>query len=306
MYSSLTFLLASAVAAQAASSSASAAASSPTSNPYIPTGISDSCVEYLQTFNDDTDLATCTSTLLAASSAFGPGAPNAAGASKDAIDSALTSICSPTTTSSCPQSLIAGKLATFYTKCALELTSQPNKQVMTMYDTAFALLPFLQSVCSKDDDGNYCVHSTNVSSSAAPAVASVARRDSSSDATAYIPNADTINAQNLVFLGITGSEAKSQLCTTCTRNVLTNYISFQNTANYAPGFQQSLLMRNEPTVYNGVVSTCGAGFLTNAVQAAGALGGGSTTGSSGALSLRAGASGGLSTLIGALVAVLIL
>jgi hypothetical protein len=309
MYSSFTFLLASAVAAQAASSSASAAASSPTSNPYIPTGISDTCEQYLQAFNDDTDLATCTPTLLAASSAFAPGAPDAAGASKDAITSALTNMCSPTTTSSCTQSLMAGKLAKFYAQCAQELRSQSNKQVMIIYDTAFALLPFLQSVCSKDDDGNFCVLSTNVSSSAAPAVASIARRDSSSGATAYIPNADTIGAQNLLFLGLTGSEPKAQLCTTCTRNVLTNYVSFQGIANYGPGIQQSPLMGNEPTVYNKVVSTCGADFLTNTVQAAGAagaLGQGSTAGSSGALSLRAGAGGALSTLVGALVAVLIL
>jgi len=306
MYSSIAFMLASAVAAQAASSSASAAASSPTSNPYIPTGISDSCKTYLQSFNDDNDLAACTSSLLTASSAFGPGGPDATGASRDAITSALTNICSPSTTSSCSQSLIAGKLAAFYSACPQELTSQANKQVRIMYDAAYALLPLLQTVCSKDDDGNYCMYSANVSSSAAPAVASIARRDSTSGETAYIPNADTISAQNLLFLGLTGSESPAQLCTTCTRSVLTNYVTFQELTNYAAGIQQSPLMGNEPALYNNVVSTCGADFLKGGVQAAGALGQGSTAGSSGALSLRAGAGGALSTLVGALVAVLIL
>jgi len=301
MFSSFTFLLASAVVAQAASSSASADTSSPTSSPYIPTAISSTCQDYLVSLDSDSDLAACTPTLLAASSAFGPGGQYATGASKDAITSALSDICSPTT-SSCSQSLMSGKLAKFYTQCAQELTSQSNEVVMTLYDIFFVALPLVASVCSKDGDGNYCVFSTNVNSSATPAVAYAL-----SGATAYFPNATTIAAQNLVFLGIDGSEDKAQLCTTCTKNVLTNYVAFQEVANYGPGLPYSPLMGNEPTLYSSVVKTCGANFFTTGVQAAGGLGEGSTTtGSSGALSLRAGAGGVLSTLAAALVAALIL
>ncbi|KAF7297344.1 hypothetical protein MIND_00967800 [Mycena indigotica] len=291
MIHTITFILVTAAAAQAASSS----------NPYIPTDISSGCSSFLSSLNTDTDLASCTTSLISASSSFGPGGNYSNGASKAAVSSALSSICSSATASACPQSLITGKLASFYTSCGAELTSSPSAGVKIIYDTFYSLLPLLSSVCAKDDSGDWCVLASNATTDAklAPAVniASVSRRAESGSQTAYMPNAKTINDNNLLFLLLKGSLPKAQLCTTCTRNVLTNYISFEGSTNYAPGIAQSSLMSGQSELYQGVVATCGADFLTSAVKAAGGLGQGSSKGQSGALSLRA---GGLFASLGAL------
>ncbi|KAJ7456997.1 hypothetical protein FB451DRAFT_1353791 [Mycena latifolia] len=307
MLNTFAVLLATAVAANAASSSSSAAAASSTAttNPYIPDGISTSCETYLKTLNADTDLTACTSALTTASSAFGPGG-NSTSASKESVSSALTSICSTATTSTCSQSLITGKLASFYTACGAELTSKPDTQVKTIYDTFYSLLPLLSAVCSKDDNGDWCATQANVSSTTnlTPALSTVSRR--AATVTAYMPNATTISANNILFLFLDGSLPKAELCTTCTRNILTSYISFEANTNYAPGLAQSVLMSGQSAIYSGVVGTCGADFLTSAVKAAGGLGqSGSDSGSSGAFALRpAPVAGVLAMLASAFVFVL--
>lgn len=40
---------------------------------------------------------------------------------------------------------------------------------------------------------------------------------------------------------------------------------------YAPGINNSLILENEPELYDSIESTCGANFLSGAVQAAGGL-----------------------------------
>ncbi|KAJ6492933.1 hypothetical protein C8R47DRAFT_1185179 [Mycena vitilis] len=288
MFSTLTVLVASAVAAQAASSSASASASaaSSTANPYIPSGISAACTTYLTGLNTDTDLTPCTSALMTATSAFGPGGSSSA--SKADISTALTSICSTSTTDTCSQSLLTGKLAAFYAACGPELTSSPSTEVKTIYDTMYALQPLLQAVCSKDDAGAWCATQANASTADAtlsPAVkATNARRADS--VTAYMPNATAINENNILFMFLTAALPKDSLCTTCARNVLSAYMQFESATNYAPGLAQSMLMSGQTALYAGIVSTCGSDFLSGAVKAAGSLGQG--TGSSGALPLRAG------------------
>jgi len=289
MFTSFTVLLASAVVAQAASSSSSAAAASSTAatNPYIPANASAPCQTYLNTLNEDTSLSTCTSALLAASSAYGPNG-NANSPSKSALTSSLDTICGTSITASCPQSLLTGKLASFQTACNADLTSAPNTQVKTIYDTFYGLLPLLAAVCTKDDSGNYCVTESNATSLSSPAVVASSLTRRAESVTAYMPNANAIDSSNLMFLGLDGSASKEALCTTCTRNILTSYISFEANTNYAPGLAQSVLMSGQSALYSGVVSTCGSDFLTSSVQAAGGLGQSGAGAASGALPLRAG------------------
>jgi len=309
MFTTLTVLVASAVAAQAASSASASASASPassTANPYIPTSISNSCQTYLTQMNADTDLAQCTSALVAATSGYGPGG-SVTSASKSQISSTLSTVCSAGITSNCPQSLITGKLANFYTECGPELTTSPNEQVKTIYDIMFVTLPLLSAVCSKDDTGAWCLSSVNTSSTdstLSPAVKLSRRADS---VTAYMPNATTIAQNNIPFLFLSAALSKDELCTTCTRNILSSYMSFESGTNYAPGLAQSVLIPGQTALYSAVVSKCGTDFLSGAVKAAGGLGQGSSgsSGSSGALSLRAGSV--LAMLVGSLgLAVLLL
>jgi len=246
--------------------------------------------------NADPDLAECTSALMTATSGFAPGGENTS-ASKDTISSALTTVCSTSTSNTCSPSLLSGKLASFYTACGPELTSSPNDQVKTIYDTTYTLHPLLAAVCSKDDTGSWCALQSNASSAAsnlAPAIKAIARRDS---VTAYMPNATAINDNNVLFMFLTADLPKAALCTTCTRNILAAYILQESNINYAPGLPQSVLMSGQPKLYQGIVATCGADFIQGTVKAAGSLGQGSS-GSSGALPLRAGSV--LAMLVGSL------
>ncbi|KAJ6554488.1 hypothetical protein B0H19DRAFT_887693, partial [Mycena capillaripes] len=239
-----------------------------TANPYIPTSISSTCQAYLTQMNADPDLAECTSALMTATSGFAPGGENTS-ASKDTISSALTTVCSTSTSNTCSPSLLSGKLASFYTACGPELTSSPNDQVKTIYDTMYTLHPLLAAVCSKDDTGSWCALQSNASSAAsnlAPAIKAIARRDS---VTAYMPNATAINDNNVLFMFLTADLPKAALCTTCTRNILAAYILQESNINYAPGLPQSVLMSGQPKLYQGIVATCGADFIQGTVKAAG-------------------------------------
>jgi hypothetical protein len=288
MFSTFAVLLATAAAAQAASSSASAAAASSTANPYIPAGISNACSTYLDGLNTDKDLATCTSSIRSATAGFAPGG-NLTNASKQQVTDTLTTICASSFTASCPQNLITGKLAAFQTACSAELVTAPNTQVKVIYDTFYTLLPFLSALCTKDNSGAWCVPQANstASSALAPNVATTLGRRG--DTTAYLPNADTLGKNNVLFLLLQGTLAKDQLCTDCTAAVLKAYMLFEASTNYAPGLAQSPLLIGQPTLYSSVISPdmCGPDFLKSEVKAAGSLGQGS--GSSGALpAVRAG------------------
>ncbi|KAJ7858679.1 hypothetical protein B0H14DRAFT_2748465 [Mycena olivaceomarginata] len=275
MFSTFAVLLATAAAAQAptpTSPPASATLARPTLRGSIPIRIS----------------PTCTSSIRSATAGFAPGG-NLTNASKQQVTDTLTTICASSFTASCPQNLITGKLASFQTACSAELVTAPNKQVKVIYDTFYTLLPFLSALCTKDNSGAWCVPQANstASSALAPNVATTLGRRG--DTTAYLPNADTLGKNNVLFLLLQGTLAKDQLCTDCTAAVLKAYMLFEASTNYAPGLAQSPLLIGQPTLYSSVISPdmCGPDFLKSEVKAAGSLGQGS--GSSGALpAVRAG------------------
>ncbi|KAF8192785.1 hypothetical protein K438DRAFT_1829661 [Mycena galopus ATCC 62051] len=282
MFTTLTVLLATAAAAQAASSASASATSAPASstaaaaaNPYIPSSISSTCSAYLTTLNSDTDLPACTSALTSALSAFAPA--NSTSASKSEVTDTLTTICASSFLAACPQSLITGKLASFYTACGPELTSSPNDEVKATYDIFYTVLPFLSAVCTKDDSGAWCVPQANTTATGLSASTPLA-----GSTTASTPNAAAISANNILYLFTSPSLPKAQLCTDCTAAVLKSFMTFQKNTNYAPGLGQSVFMSGQPTLYSGVVATCGADFLSGAVAAAGGLSQGTGTGTSAA------------------------
>jgi hypothetical protein len=160
-------------------------------------------------------------------------------------------------------------------------------------------VPLREAVCSKDDNGKYCAAELNSTSSTVgnvdlvnsgqssqqqllseylvseqPQQIATSRRDVSNSTTALVPNITTYQATNLVFLFLQPSMDKTSLCTTCTRNIITPYINFESSCPYAPGLGSSLLLIGQPDLYNNITSTCGASFLSGAVEAAGGLSGG--------------------------------
>lgn len=154
----------------------------------------------------------------------------------------------------------------------------------------YSLIPLKNAVCSKDDSGNYCVSTIgsttsqsasqlasiaqSISVSASVASSNARRADAAQVVVAIAPNATTFASNNLLFLLLQPSLAKDALCQTCTRNVITSYISFESATPYAPGLAASVLLGGQSALYQAVQSTCGSTFLSGAVAAAAGLSGG--------------------------------
>jgi len=192
---------------------------------------------------------------------------------------------------------VRSTLSDLYTACSAELTSDLNNDVLTIYDTLYAMFPFRKAICAKDDNQNYCA--TQIASNSAggnstlnnnavvqgvnvqevekylyytPGTTTAAKRD-----TALSPNTTTIGTSNLLFMFLQPNLDSSK-CTTCTRNVLTPYLDFKSDCPYAPGISNSPMLSGLQALYQGVVNACGTNFMSGSVQAAGSLSGGSSSG----------------------------
>ncbi|KAG0706194.1 hypothetical protein DFH29DRAFT_825087 [Suillus ampliporus] len=277
---------------------ASVAQSSSSSNPFIPSGISQACSNYLVSLNNNATFSSCISPITSATSQFAPGV-NSSSITTATINTALNNLCSTSAFNACPDSTVRAQLMSYYSACSVELTTSVNIDVLRTYDVLYVLTPLRQAVCSKDDNEKYCVTQLNTTSSSSatgnvalvtspkqealqqylyttPGSAVSSRRDVSNTTTttALIPNTTTYQDTNLVFLFLEPGMNSTQLCTTCTRNTLTPYITFESSLPYAPGLNNSLLLSGQTALYNYILSACPSGFLSGAVQAAGGLSGG--------------------------------
>ncbi|CAA7262026.1 unnamed protein product [Cyclocybe aegerita] len=274
-------------AAFAQSSSSSAAAATSTANPYIPTGISQSCTTFLNELNTDSSLTSCLSALSTATSPFAPG--STVSPTEGTVKTALQSLCSDSIDTVCSENLIRSKIASFYTACAQELTTNQVPDVIRTYDVLYTLSPMRTSACSKSDDGSWCVMAKTVSTSeVSEAVSSSSTLGLSqllallytnngsalkrrAQVSAIVPNMTTYHDSNLPFLFFNPTLDAEALCTSCTRSVLTAYINFESNIPYAPGLSSSQLLDTQSALYNAITEKCPANFLNNAVQAAGGI-----------------------------------
>ncbi|KIK09655.1 hypothetical protein K443DRAFT_671546 [Laccaria amethystina LaAM-08-1] len=278
-----------ALAQSSGSSASSAAAASSTASPLIPTGISVTCSTFLTTLNSDSTITTCTKALLTATSS--------SSTSSAAVSSALTNLCADSISSSCPDSLLRGKITEFYTACTVELTTSPNSNVIRIYDVIYAISPMKSAVCSKDDSGNWCAKASTASNSSAsglhatstPITAADLQTPLSASSSETVPNMVIFSSTNLPFCFLTPALDATSLCTTCTRNILTAYITFESNAPYGPGIANSQILATQPALYSAVQQKCGSNFLNNVVQAAGGISTGSNIFHSGAVPMIDGA-----------------
>ncbi|TFK29129.1 hypothetical protein FA15DRAFT_664444 [Coprinopsis marcescibilis] len=239
-------------------------------NPLIPTGISSGCRTFLNTLNSDQSLAQCTSALTTALDPFLPGSNS--NVTPAQITSALNAVCAESgrIPNACPESVITNHIAAFGAACSDELLTNANEDVVVIYDILYSLIPMQKSVCSKNDEGNWCVLS------GAPVTTSTADQIQES---LYTQNGDTVtpnigafSANNIPFIGISPSLEKDALCTVCTRNVLRNYINFQSSIPYTPGVINSKLLARQTDLFGAVAEQCGESFMSSEVKAAGSLG----------------------------------
>ncbi|TRM63225.1 hypothetical protein BD626DRAFT_537138 [Schizophyllum amplum] len=247
-------LLSSAAWAQSsASQTASAGSSLPTDD------ASKSCRKFLKSLDSDSTLSDCIAPLISASAAFAPGGSGSSGQVQDTLET----LCKA---DGCDASTVQGKLADFYAACSDELTSG-NEGVIEVYDAMYAISPLKTAMCSKGDNGDYCMLS--MSKYADSDDVQAAQQALSSESSAA--NGTAFSAYNIPFLFLTGSVDSNYLCTTCTRNILAAYIDYESDSPYAPGLSASQLISGQMDLYSGVVGQCGSSFLSGAVQAAGGL-----------------------------------
>jgi len=150
-----------------------------------------------------------------------------------------------------------------------------------------------QAMCAKNDNGAYCVGQPVTSTSSGLSLQQILQYISSpisalrrrTDTLAVAPNMTTFADSNIAFMLIDPSLPSTSLCGACTRNILTSYINFESNVLYTPGLPQSQILKGQTELYTAVQGTCGANFMSGAVQAAGGLSGG--TFSSGALAVGA-------------------
>ena len=198
-------------------------------------------------------------------------------------------------------------LTQFYAQCRTELTSNPVAAVKQIYDVLYASNPLRTAICSKDDNGSFCVTKlpasnglknalsnggssamtpTDVMNALVQGQSTHARRAAT---TALVPNITTYQNTNLPFLflqpadGAQSSLQSSSQCTACTRNIMTAYINFESDTPYGPGLGGSLLLAGQQKLYDAITNTCGKTFLSGVVQAAGGLSSGGGPLSSGAM-----------------------
>lgn len=235
------------------------------SNPFIPSGISQTCQAFYVQLDANTTVSSCLKPLISATSAFGVNA-TAATITNSIISSTLGNICSNT----CDPTIVDAQLALFYQSCQPELTSSKVSGVLLTYDVLYAAVPFLQAVCQKDKSGNYCVlNMTSPSTSTTKRSSELDRRDGTQQP--FVPNAVQYGKDNLLFLGLQPNLSSVQLCTDCTRNVVNVYTAQLNRIPYASGLSSSSLFSGESALYAAINSKCGPSFLSGEVKAAGAL-----------------------------------
>jgi len=231
----------------------------------IPAGISEKCSTFLTGLNENAELAKCTSALSTALAAFAPEAATAA--TPESVSGALNDVCGPKIAAECPTSTFASQITAFYSACSDELVTNPNADVIKIYDVLYVVPAMRESICSKDDDGSWCVaKATPTPGSSAESVQAALFTKSGDN---IIPNTSTFTTHNLLFLFLTPDSP--DLCKTCTRNVLKAFINHESNLPYAPGLSNSQLLNTQAALYAGVQKNCGETFMMSEVTAAGGL-----------------------------------
>ncbi|KAI0076984.1 hypothetical protein K474DRAFT_1707668 [Panus rudis PR-1116 ss-1] len=262
------------------------------SSSLIPAGVSQGCATFLTSLNNDASLASCTGPIINATAIL---LNSTTAASPSTVSTILNTVCGGAV--QCDEGAIRSKLADFYTNCNPELTSQKNDAVVAHYDALYAVSPLRTSICSKDDSGAYCATRNPTTTS----VSSLYSTTDNNGQKVFTVNRSTFLSSNLAFLFLNSGSDKDHLCSACSRQAMTAFVSWESNSPYAPGIAQSGILAGQSDLYNAIQQTCGANFLQGAVQAAGSLSDGVISGKKNGAARSVGSVnvGGLSAFLGA-------
>lgn len=253
----------------------------------IPTNISASCQTFLGTLNSDAQLDACTKPLLAATKYYSSNSTD----SSAQLDSTLTDLCSSNT--GCDANIIRQRLDQFWQNCNTDLQSK-NDVVQAMYDNLYMITPLVNSICSKDNNNDYCLKTIAKAAASSQRTTSTnkTRRDLSEDdeeeeeedeeepeeTVAELARRQSTTGENLgglynetvttdtpntnaAFLFISSSSPKSILCSRCAQNILASYIKFETSIPYAIGLRTSEILAPQSDIYKAAKTNCGLDFV---------------------------------------------
>lgn len=273
--------------AQSSATPSSSASASASTSSLIPTGISSGCSDFLLSLNSDPTLQACTAPLLSATQYYANATTVAKGnkaATSNVTDSAtalknsLGKLCANST--GCQPSTIRSQLSKFWNSCGTELKSK-NEQVVALYDVLYLINPFHDAVCTTDDNNNFCILSiaNNTAAKQATSKRSLLTDDAMlmpqllerQDASETAQSIDTgaASQSNIAYLFLQPNSDKNLLCSSCSKNIMAAYITFETSIPYAIGLSNSDQLKGQSALYKAMQATCGQSFTTNVNQKAG-------------------------------------
>lgn len=248
----------------------------------IPSDVSAACQTFLSTLNSDRQLDACTKPLLAATKFYSSNSTDSAAQ----LDSTLADLCSSNT--GCDANIIRQRLDQFWQNCHTDLQNK-NAVVQAMYDNLYMITPLVNSICSKDENNDYCLKTIAKAAASSSRVAvTKTRRDLAEDededqdeadqTVAELAKRQSTTTQNLgglynetttttkpntnaAFLFISSSSPKSILCSRCTQNILASYIKFETSIPYAIGLRTSEILAPQSDIYKAAKTDCGLDFV---------------------------------------------
>ena len=154
--------------------------------------------------------------------------------------------------------------------------------------------PFRDAVCSKDASGQYCLPTiTKKAAKKSPKTKRAMPLPQDVYSEAYwarvlptIPRSHTMAATNAssshaintsqlpslapqqVFFFLSGESDPDVLCTECSKHVLAAYISYELSSPYAPGMENSGVLKSQQSIYERAKSVCGRDFVSSINQQA--------------------------------------
>jgi len=213
----------------------------------IPSGITDACNHFLQSFNSDAKMQSCLKPLITATARFLPSANMQS--NQGDVKWAMDQMCSGK--SACDQSAMQTTITDFNTACNGDMLSGNQQSLETTFELLYIMTPMIGGVCAKDTDGSYCL------SKAKKNGGHTKRGD---DQSLLQINTDDWKKSNVQFLFIDANESADQLCTACTKQVMTSYITYETALPYPMGVRSANLLGNQKALWTAINSKCPANY----------------------------------------------
>lgn len=227
----------------------------------IPSDVSDQCRDLLLSIDEDEMFGECTARLIKAATMYANATQQGdVGKARQALRSTLDDTCS--SNGGCERSLIRNYIATFWDKCSDELEGG-NEAVKEIYDYVYMFVPFRDAVCSRDDD-QYCVLGLVPQNLRAIKQLQASRANAMSlaaGASAVNQTSDVLVDQAFLFLSPASNE--TIMCSKCSKEVLSAYVSFEMATPYALGIERSEVLGKQSHIVSHAQDLCGESFVSD-------------------------------------------